>query len=79
MQIACGNYQIDNLSRMEHKELFEKLKILRTSSVDDLNLEQDYVITTDNFLKMNVIFLRVQSKVPVIIMGETGCGKTSLI
>jgi len=28
---------------------------------------------------MCIIYMRVQSKVPVIIMGETGCGKTSLI
>jgi midasin (ATPase involved in ribosome maturation) len=28
---------------------------------------------------MCIIYLRVISKVPVIIMGETGCGKTSLI
>jgi E3 ubiquitin-protein ligase RNF213 len=28
---------------------------------------------------MCIIYLRVQSQVPVIIMGETGCGKTSLI
>ena len=28
---------------------------------------------------MCLIYLRVQSRVPVVIMGETGCGKTSLI
>ena len=39
----------------------------------------EYVVTADNFLKMCIIYLRVQSRVPVVIMGETGCGKTSLI
>jgi ABC-type lipoprotein export system ATPase subunit len=38
-----------------------------------------YVVTADNFLKMCIIYLRLQSRVPVVIMGETGCGKTSLI
>jgi E3 ubiquitin-protein ligase RNF213 len=38
-----------------------------------------YVVTADNFLKMCIIYLRVQSRVPVVIMGETGCGKTTLI
>ena len=28
---------------------------------------------------MNVIYLRIQAKIPVVIMGETGCGKTYLI
>jgi ABC-type cobalamin/Fe3+-siderophores transport system ATPase subunit len=30
-------------------------------------------------MKMCIIYLRVVSNIPVIIMGETGCGKTSLI
>ena len=38
-----------------------------------------YVVSPDNFVKMVWIALRVESKVPVVIMGETGCGKTSLI
>jgi len=28
---------------------------------------------------MQLILLRINSKIPVIMMGETGCGKTSLI
>jgi ABC-type lipoprotein export system ATPase subunit len=28
---------------------------------------------------MCVIYLRVQAQIPVVIMGETGCGKTSLL
>jgi len=38
-----------------------------------------YVFTSDNFLKMQLILLRINSDIPVIMMGETGCGKTSLI
>ena len=40
---------------------------------------KDYALTPDNFIKMLLIFMRVQQRIPVIIMGETGCGKTSLI
>ena len=36
-------------------------------------------MTLDNFIKMALIYMRVIAKVPVVIMGETGCGKTSLI
>ena len=39
----------------------------------------DYVFTPDNFVKMVLILIRIRSGIPVIMMGETGCGKTSLI
>ena len=45
-------------------------------------VEQDgsnYVITNDNFKKMILLIYRIKANVPVIIMGETGCGKTALI
>ena len=42
-------------------------------------LNEDYVFTHDNFIKMIMINLRMNAKVPLVIMGETGCGKTSLI
>ncbi|CAF1639071.1 unnamed protein product, partial [Adineta ricciae] len=42
-------------------------------------LQNEYVLTPDNFIKMLLIYLRVQSGIPVLIMGETGCGKTALI
>ena len=38
-----------------------------------------YVITIDNFRKMILIIYRILANIPVILMGETGCGKTSLI
>eukprot|EP01038_Epipyxis_sp_PR26KG_P006688 gene6688-9172_t len=39
----------------------------------------DYVLTADNFLKGVMMLLREKAYVPVIIMGEAECGKTSLI
>ena len=39
----------------------------------------NYVFTADNFVKMVLILLKIRAKIPVIMMGETGCGKTSLI
>ena len=35
-------------------------------------LHSEYVLTADNYIKMLLIYLRVQSKLPVLIMGETG-------
>ena len=39
----------------------------------------NYVITNDNFKKMVLLVYRIKANVPVIIMGETGCGKTALV
>ncbi|XP_062616290.1 E3 ubiquitin-protein ligase rnf213-beta-like [Saccostrea cucullata] len=38
-----------------------------------------YELTTDNVKKIIAIYLRLRCDIPVIIMGETGCGKTRLI
>jgi len=35
-------------------------------------IKTTYVITPDNFIKMLLVYLRVESNVPVLIMGETG-------
>ena len=39
----------------------------------------NYVITIDNFKKIVLLVFRIKANIPVVIMGETGCGKTSLI
>ena len=38
-----------------------------------------YVFTADNYIKMIHILMKTRANIPVIMMGETGCGKTSLI
>ena len=42
-------------------------------------LQHGYVITVDNLLKMLSISMRMKCGLPVIVMGETGCGKSSLM
>jgi hypothetical protein len=42
-------------------------------------MDDGYVLTVDNLLKMISILMRLKVTLPVIIMGETGCGKSSLI
>ena len=54
----------------------ENLKSL-LSIIEEKN--NKYVITNDNFKKMILLLYSIQANVPVIIMGETGCGKTALI
>ena len=38
-----------------------------------------YELTTDNVVKMLAIQMRFRCGIPVVIMGETGCGKTRMI
>ena len=42
-------------------------------------MDVGYVLTVDNLLKMISILMRLRVSLPAIIMGETGCGKSSLI
>ena len=42
-------------------------------------LNGNYIYTRDNFIKTVLIYERIQASLPVILMGETGCGKTSLL
>ena len=41
--------------------------------------DPSYELTMDNVLKIMAIYMRFRCNIPVIIMGETGCGKTRLI
>ncbi|ORX81683.1 hypothetical protein BCR32DRAFT_244734 [Anaeromyces robustus] len=43
------------------------------------DIVKSYVFTEDNFIKLILISLRIRASIPIIMMGETGCGKTSLI
>ena len=68
------------------KEIFDITKEVEMedenaqSLLSILNYKDDnYVITNDNFKKMIFLFYRIKSNIPVIIMGETGWGKTLLI
>ena len=49
------------------------------SRIEIKNKFPTYVFTTDNYTKMIHILMKTRANVPIIMMGETGCGKTSLI
>ena len=75
------NENLQDFKDFTQEQLQEKLeKIACTKLVEKKKTEKlDYTLTPDNILKMVLIILRVRVNVPVIIMGETGCGKTSLV
>jgi energy-coupling factor transporter ATP-binding protein EcfA2 len=43
------------------------------------NPDLTYELTSDNVMKMLAIYMRFRCNIPVVIMGETGSGKTRLI
>lgn len=51
-------------------------KLNDKDKIEDINR---IVFTRDNFLKMALIYQRLRSSQPVLIMGETGVGKTAVI
>ena len=62
----------------ESNEEEEGSKKTKLKSLDEI-VGKEYVITIDNFRKMVKIYYRIISNINIIIMGETGCGKTLLI
>ncbi|KAI5073486.1 hypothetical protein GOP47_0011499 [Adiantum capillus-veneris] len=77
IQVKVLQMQLPDYSALSSEELWKILwPILCTN---DGGFAPNYVLTPDNFLKMALVSLRINTRVPVIIMGETGCGKTSLL
>ena len=79
------NQDFDTLNREKKLEtLFNVFGVKR--KFDPLkkcfvNFDPDptYELTTDNVLKMLAIQMRFRCRIPVVMMGETGCGKTRMI
>ena len=79
--------QILTANKVNLQENFNKLnkigKIMRLAGVIGIEWIADpdpgYVLTLDNMRKILAILMRFRCDIPVVIMGETGCGKTRLI
>ncbi|XP_041812142.1 E3 ubiquitin-protein ligase rnf213-alpha [Chelmon rostratus] len=75
LQRVPFNINFDDLPRGEKIE-----RVCNVLGVQwPLDPDETYELTTDNILKMLAIHMRFRCGIPVIIMGETGCGKTRLI
>ncbi|XP_061431039.1 E3 ubiquitin-protein ligase rnf213-alpha-like [Lethenteron reissneri] len=69
------NVNFDMLPRdAKVKTLCTVLGIVQPSDPD-----ATYELTMDNVLKMLAIHMRLRCGIPVVVMGETGCGKTRLV
>ncbi|XP_026713188.1 E3 ubiquitin-protein ligase rnf213-alpha-like [Athene cunicularia] len=69
------NKKFEDLPRMMQLEAL--CRVFGVSYTQDP--DESYQLTLDNTMKMLAIHLRFQCGIPVIIMGETGCGKTKLV
>ncbi|KAM9843458.1 E3 ubiquitin-protein ligase rnf213-alpha-like [Aulostomus maculatus] len=75
LQKVPFNMNFDNLARGEQIEWICNVLGIQWPHDPD----ETYELTTDNVLKILAIHMRFRCGIPVIIMGETGCGKTRLI
>ena len=59
----------------------KQMKLCRVIGVERNRILFDptYELTQDNVMKLLAIYMRFRCNIPVVIMGETGCGKTRLI
>ena len=75
-EVELINYKDINVKFIDE---LKKVLNLNESEEEMKKIIDEYVFTEDNFVKMILILHRIRSNIPVIMMGETGCGKTSLI
>nr|XP_023992641.1 E3 ubiquitin-protein ligase rnf213-alpha-like [Salvelinus alpinus] len=75
LQRVPFNIDFDELSRQDKIECICNVMGIQ----QHLDPDETYELTTDNILKMLAILMRFRCSIPVVIMGETGCGKTRLI
>ena len=70
---------------MSHEQFLDEIKKL--FSLDGISKDRlreicvkagNYIFVSDNFIKIVRILLNIEAKIPVILMGETGVGKTKI-
>ncbi|KAM9831669.1 E3 ubiquitin-protein ligase rnf213-beta [Neosynchiropus ocellatus] len=77
-QRICLTEDFDRLPRSN--KLRRISCVVRAEKTDqDFDPDPTYELTADNVMKMLAIHMRMRCGIPVVIMGETGCGKTRLV
>ena len=74
--------KLKNFQKLESQEILNSVLSFLNCKIDKSKIPiilGNYVYTPDNFIKVVLILMRIRVKIPVILMGETGCGKTTLI
>ncbi|CAG8439539.1 3367_t:CDS:10 [Acaulospora colombiana] len=76
--IDKSKWELEDYNKMTEDALLNRLKCLARKKMKDIVMEP-YALSSDNLVKMALILLRARANIPVVVMGEAGCGKTSLI
>lgn len=73
----------ENFDQLCRKDKIKRISLVvgAMKGMSDGNFDPDptYELTADNVMKMLAIHMRFRCGIPVVIMGETGCGKTRLV
>ena len=76
---------LTDYKNMTHEQFLEEIKKLfdlngfSIQQLRDLCVKAgNYIFVSDNFIKIVRILLNIEAKIPVILMGETGVGKTKI-
>ncbi|KAJ4457995.1 putative e3 ubiquitin-protein ligase [Paratrimastix pyriformis] len=72
-------WRLEDYQTMDRTRLRLCLERICRGGSGEVADDPEYALTPDNILKMVMVMLRVNARCPVVIMGETGCGKTSLV
>ena len=72
-----------NIKSLKSSQILDIL--LKFLNINEFNYEKkkkildNFVFTPENFIKLILILLRIRAKIPIILMGDIGCGKSYLI
>ena len=72
---------------LSHEKFIKEIQILFSlhNNMEEEDIKEicekngNYIFVSDNYIKMVRILLNIEAKIPVILMGETGVGKTKLL
>jgi len=70
--------KLQNIDKILHV-MGKSWAMKKEKEIETFDPDPNYELTMDNVLKIMAIYMRFRCNIPVIIMGETGCGKTRLI
>ncbi|XP_047673206.1 E3 ubiquitin-protein ligase rnf213-beta isoform X2 [Tachysurus fulvidraco] len=70
----------EDFDKLPRKTKIKKISLVVGADIrEQFDPDPTYELTSDNVMKMLAIHMRFRCEIPVIIMGETGCGKTRLV
>lgn len=72
---SCSASALLDAPPLAEQEVAEALE----ASVQSFNKRKGYVITKDNYIKIMQIVQKSVVKIPFVICGDTGCGKTHMV